>query len=395
MSMILKRVCVTIMIAITLALGGVMILSCSSFGTIPDVKDMSGIEKIPYYDKNQGKFINRRPGLIEDEMKKNIRFGSMMEWFKSREHGIPGEILPEVKPDMIEFTKISSRIKIIWFGHSSVLMNVSGKKILIDPVFSGSASPVGFMVKRFQKPVLELSGLPEIDYIVISHDHYDHLDMQTMKFFKDKKAEFIVPPGVGSHLRGWGIGAGRITELGWWEKTERGDIDFIAAPSQHFSGRSFTQKNKTLWASWIISSRKEKIFFSGDSGYDIHFSEIGKKYGPFDLAFIETGQYNEKWSTVHMLPHEAAQAYFDLGAKRYFPIHWGMFELALHPWFQPASDIAKEADSRGINLITPLLGEMITMDENLKTGRWWEPLTAGYQEMKDKNTKLVLTSENK
>lgn len=388
---IIKKIFITILISITTALGGVMFLSCSTFGTIPDVKDMSGIDKLSYYDKNQGNFMNRRPGLVEEEMKKNIGFSNMREWFKSREHGIPEELLPEVKPDMIEFNKASDEIKIIWFGHSSVLMNVSGKKILIDPVFSETASPFSFMVKRFQKPVLKLSELPEIDYIVISHDHYDHLDMETIKFFKDKNAEFIVPLGVGSHLRGWGIKSGKITELGWWDKTEKGGIDFIAAPAQHFSGRSLTQKNKTLWASWIIMSKTEKIFFSGDSGYDTHFSEIGKKYGPFDLAFIETGQYNEKWSTVHMLPHEAAQAYFDLEAKRYFPIHWGMFELALHSWFQPAYDIAKESDLRGINLITPLLGETITVTGKLKTGRWWESLSSVYSDIKDQELKLVLS----
>lgn len=376
MKMIFKKKYISITIAVTFALGGVMFLSCSTFGTIPDVKDIPGIENLTYYDKSQVKFMNRRPGLVEEEMKKNIRFSNMREWFKSREHGIPEELLPEIKPDINEFSKSSQHTKIIWFGHSSILMNISGKKILFDPVFSETASPFSFMVKRFQKPVLKLSELPEIDYIVISHDHYDHLDMETMKFFKDKKTGFIVPLGVGSHLRGWGIDPERITELGWWDKTEKGNIDFIAAPSQHFSGRSLTQKNRTLWASWIIKSDNQKLFFSGDSGYDTHFSEIGKKYGPFDMAFIETGQYNEKWSTVHMLPHEAAQAYFDLEAKRYIPIHWGMFELALHSWFQPAYDIAKESDLRRINLITPLLGEIVTIDENLKTGRWWEPLTA-------------------
>ncbi len=370
---------------ITLSTGGVMILSCSTFGTTPDINDMSVIEKIPYYDRNQGKFINRRPGIIEAEMKKNMRLSNMIEWFKSRKHGVPEEMLPEVKPDITGFSKTSPHIKIIWFGHSSILMNMSGKMILIDPVFSESASPFSFMVKRFQKPVLELSGLPEIDYVVISHDHYDHLDMNTVKYFKDKRAEFIVPYGVGAHLRGWGIDNRRVTELGWWENSKKGGVDFIAVPAQHFSGRSFTQRDRTLWASWVIRSKNQKIFFSGDSGYDIHFIEIGKKYGPFDVAFIEMGQYNEKWKTVHMLPDEAAQAYFDLNAKRFFPIHWGMFELALHSWCQPAYDISKEADIRGINLITPMLGETITVNESLKTGRWWEHTAANLSLISEMN----------
>ncbi|HPF07661.1 MAG TPA: MBL fold metallo-hydrolase [Spirochaetota bacterium] len=384
-----------ILSTVILLSGGVMISGCSTFGTKPGNDDMLRVEQSPNYNREQRKFINRRPGIVKENMDSNFKFRDIIEWLKGPENGVPGMALPEIKPDMKKFTEYSQDPKVIWFGHSSILLNIAGKNILIDPVFSDHASPFNFMVKRFQKPVLNLSELPEIDYIVISHDHYDHLDMKTVKFFKDKHAEFILALGTGSHLRGWGIDSQRITELDWWGKTEKGNIEFIAAPAQHFSGRSFSGRDSTLWASWIIKAGKMNIFFSGDSGYDTHFKDIGRKYGPFDLAFIETGQYNEKWREVHMLPDEAAQAYFDLNARRYFPIHWGMFELALHPWYQPASDISKEADSRKINLITPMLGEIITIDKGLKTGRWWEPEIAELSEKSNNriHVEVVQSSE--
>lgn len=373
----LKMILFIIPVLIILVTGGIMISGCSTFCAKSEPGITARIEKSPHYDREQEKFVNRRPKIVAENMRKNFSFLDMIKWFRGTEFGVPARPLPEVKPDISKFGLHSEHVKIIWFGHSSVLLNVSRKIIFIDPVFSGSASPFSFMVKRFQKPVLDLNELPEIDYIVISHDHYDHLDKMTIKYFRDKKTEFLVPLGVGSYLRDWGIDSRRITELDWWENTKKDKIEFIAAPSQHFSGRGLFNRDSTLWASWIIKTGKISIFFSGDSGYDIHFSEIGRKYGPFDIAFIETGQYNEKWKEVHMLPEEAAQAYFDLKAKKYIPVHWCMFELAMHPWFQPAADIAKEADLSRIDLVTPMLGEIVTLDNKLKTGRWWEPLVAG------------------
>ena len=361
-----------IILSLILSLGGFMLTSCSTFGSRPKNFDMSGIERSPNFDKDEKKFVNRRANIIKEMKKNGFSFKMIKDWMVGGDRTFPDHKLPEVIPDMEEFLRPSNEAKFIWFGHSSFLMNINAKMILVDPVFSNSAAPVGFMVKRFQKAVLDLADLPKIDFIVISHDHYDHLDMKTVKFFAETDAQFITPLGVGSHLKSWGIGESRITELDWWQSTVRDGIDFIATPAQHFSGRTGFNDNETLWASWVIKTKDQRIYFSGDSGYDTHFKDIGDKYGPFDIAFIENGQYNKSWEAVHMMPDQAAQAYFDLKANMFFPIHWGMFELAMHSWFDPIVQIDKLSQEKGINLITPKIGESITLTKEVKTTKWWE-----------------------
>lgn len=303
-----------------------------------------------------------------------MSFGMIFKWLFERGARFPASILPEVKPDFAEFLKPSDRLKVIWFGHSTFLLNFSGKIILVDPVFSGNAAPFSFLVKRFQPAVAKLEDLPKIDYIVISHDHYDHLDMMTMKFFAAKENHFLTPLGVGSHLRRWGIDAKRITELDWWQDAKMDGVEFIATPAQHFSGRGMFDERKTLWASWVIRNSSHNIYFSGDSGYDTHFKAIGDKYGPFDLAFIENGQYYHKWRPVHVFPEESVQAYFDLKAKRFLPVHWGMFVLSLHSWREPIDTLLKLSREKGVNLITPKIGELISIDEAYRSTEWWTDL---------------------
>ncbi len=351
-----------------------MCFNCSSQGKLTDEKFLSRMVRSPGFDPVKNEFINSRPGISEQLMENTRNFGLIRDWFAKGGYRRPETRLSEVIPDMTCFMEPSGHARVIWFGHSTLLLRMSKKNILIDPMFSNAASPVGFMVKRFQKPVLPLSGLPGIDHILISHDHYDHLDKDSIKFFRDQKTQFTVPLGLGSHLVRWGIAPGRITELDWWESVSKGEIEFIAAPARHFSGRSLTRRNKTLWASWIIRDRSQSLYFSGDSGYDTHFTEIGEKYGPFDLAFMENGQYNVHWKQVHMMPRETAQACVDVKAKRLFPIHWGMFVLSMHAWYEPAEEITREAELREIDLITPKLGEPVTIDNTLKTDSWWQGL---------------------
>lgn len=345
---------------------------CSSFGTHPGKEYFNKFKASSHYNPEENIFLNRRPNLVKEMQKKAMSFSTFKEWLSGGENRKPSKALPEVKPDMLEFVKPSSDIKVVWFGHSTFLLNMDGKIILVDPVFSGSAAPFGFMVKRFQKPVLELSELPTIDYIVISHDHYDHLDMESIKFFKDKKTLFVAPLGVGSHMIGWGIPSNRITELDWWQTHTQDGLEVTATPAQHFSGRNGIHDNTTLWASWVLKSESHKIYFSGDSGYDTHFKDIGEKYGPFDLAFIENGQYNPKWKEVHMLPEESIQAFKDLNAKRYFPVHWGMFELAFHSWYEPIQKISEMAWDNSIKLVSPKLGEVVQVNDGYKNIFWWE-----------------------
>ena len=350
-------------------------LSCAQFGTPPNKEDLKRIQTSPQYDIKKDKFINRRPD-IREKMRKKIGFKIYKKWlFGESKDRFPSTKLPEGNPKITEFVKTSDNIKVIWLGHSTLLLNIEGKIILIDPVFSDSASPFSFAIKRFQPPVIKLHDLPKIDFIVISHDHYDHLDKETIEYFKDKKTRFLLPLGVGSHLKGWGIDPKRLVELDWWQKKEYGGFEFIATPAQHFSGRSLSDQDATLWASWIIKKGKRKIFFSGDSGYDTHFKTIGDKYGPFDLAFLDSGQYNLAWEPVHMLPPQVGKATLELKAQKLIPIHWGMFSLSFHSWYEPPVKIKKQAEIKGIDLLTPKLGEMITLKD--KTTHWWEDLVSG------------------
>lgn len=317
-----------------------MISGCSNFGTRPNEEDQERLRLSRHYNKERNAFENHRPDLMAEMRKKSMNWEAIKEWFAGEKNRVPTKKIPEIRPDIRKFLKSSDVLKMIWLGHSSFMINMEGKIILIDPVFSNSASPIPFLVKRFQKPVLELDELPEIDFILISHDHYDHLDMRTTKFFLGKKTKFISPLGVGSHLRGWGIDQDRIVEKDWWESETFSDLEFICVPAQHFSGRVGMSSNDTLWASWIIKSKNHKIYYSGDSGYDIHFREIGEKYGPFEAALLDCGQYNERWREVHMFPEEAVTASQELKSKKMVSAHWGMFELALHSWVEPAEKLS-------------------------------------------------------
>lgn len=283
----------------------------------------------------------------------------------------PKTPLPEMKPDLQEFLKPSDTLKFVWFGHSTLLLNLDGQIILIDPVFSDYAFSMDVLIKRFQAPVLKLEELLPIDVIVISHDHYDHLDKKTILHFKDSATKFIVPRGVGNHLTGWGIPEARIVELNLNDSTLHNGLTFTATPAQHFSGRGIFDRNKTLWSSWVIQGRDQKIFYSGDSGYGDHFRKIGDEHGPFDVTFIENGQYNENWPDVHMHPEETIQAHLDLNGQLLVPVHWGMFDLALHHWNEPVTRTHKMAKDWEIPFFSPKLGQIVDIGEQLEQREWW------------------------
>ena len=353
---------------------GLLSLSaCSAFGKDPEGKHLEKIQSSPHFDKEKDSFVNRRPDILSTMREGQSMFKLTLEFlFGGQKHRSPSEKLPEVKPDVEEFLKKSDKLKFIWFGHSTFLINFDETIILFDPIFSTAASPVSFAVKRFQPPVLKLEELPEIHYIVISHDHYDHLDMETIQFFKNKKTKFITPLGVTSHIKEWGVEAERLTELDWWDSIHTENLEFILTPAQHFSGRKGSNQMKTLWGSWIVRSKNQSLYFSGDSGFDTHFKTIGDKYGPFDITFIENGQYDLKWKEVHVLPEETAQAFIDLKGKRLVPVHWGMFDLSLHSWFDPIERLEKEAEKRNLNLLTPKFGQIVKLEEETIFEKWWK-----------------------
>jgi len=285
----------------------------------------------------------------------------------------PDRELPVQKVDFRQIINAKSdELKVTWVGHSSQIINIDGKIILADPVFVNKTAFLG--PSRFNGDVpLNMEELPEIDLVIISHNHYDHLNTTTIETIHPKVKHFITPLLVGAELENVGVPRVKITELDWWEETILFDeLLIILTPAQHFSNRGLFDSNETLWGSYVIQGPYHKIYFSGDSGYSESFKQIGDKYGPFDYTFMECGAYDKRWHSMHMMPEETAQAHLDLKGKILQPIHWGTFNLALHSWYDPIVRVSKAADSLGIKLSTPIVGETITIDENLTTERWWE-----------------------
>ncbi len=262
----------------------------------------------------------------------------------------------------------------VWFGHSTILMKIEGVTILADPVIAGKrASMFRFMgPKRFDYDRhLTVEDLPRIDAVILSHDHYDHLDYPTIRLLKDRVARFYLPLGVGAHFERWGVSKDQITELNWWDEIRHGDLTLAFTPTRHFSGRALRDRFHTLWGSWVIMSQTKRLYFSGDSGYFPGFKDIGDKYGPFDLTFMECGAYNESWSEIHMFPEETAQAHLDLKGQLLLPIHWGKFDLSLHPWKESVERLAAKAEEENISLFTPVVGQVVAISDGPKLDKWW------------------------
>jgi len=349
--------------------------SCSfweQLGKGPSDQELTDFASSPNFNHEKQVFENRIPDVL-DKMNERIDWRLTLEYFTNdSSRRTPSKPLPEANPpDLQAFLEPTDSLRFIWLGHSTLLVNAQNKLILFDPIFSNSAAPVNFLVQRFQPAVLSLEELPQIDYIVISHDHYDHLDMRSIQFFRDKETTFLVPLGIRYHLEYWGLTSKNIVELDWWAEHSFEGIRFVCTPAQHFSGRTGTSQT-TLWASWVVESPNSKIYFSGDSGYDKHYQTVGDQLGPFDAAFIDSGQYNERWREVHNMPEEAVQAAIDLKAKQMIPIHWAMFELSLHDWDEPIKRSQQAAQELGMDLMTPKLGQVVDLAVKNKFSRWWE-----------------------
>lgn len=257
-------------------------------------------------------------------------------------------------------------------GHSTLLIKLQGGFWLTDPVFSERASPLQWLgPKRFHAPPIALQDLPPIEGVILSHDHYDHLDHAAILALAPKVRHFITPLGVGDRLIAWGVDAAKVQQRDWWQSVEIGGVQLIATPAQHFSGRSLRDRNRTLWASWVILSGDLRLFFSGDTGYHAGFRSIGERYGPFDVTLVETGAYDPHWPDVHMQPEETLQAHLDLRGRHLLPIHNGTFDLALHAWDDPFERIVQLAEARGVATLTPVMGEAVQLAQPQATLRWW------------------------
>ena len=261
---------------------------------------------------------------------------------------------------------------VVRLGHSSHLLKLQGKYWLIDPVFSERASPVQWAgPKRFHPSPISLDQLPPIEGVILSHDHYDHLDKAATEFLATTVLHYVVPLKVGERLVDMGVPKDRITELDWWGTTTIGNVKLSAAPAQHFSGRTLGDRNKTLWASWIIDVGGQRIFYSGDGGYFSGFKEIGRRFPNIDVALIENGAYDKQWPDVHMTPEQSIDAFVDIKAKVLYPVHNSTFDLAFHQWRDPLERIAKLSKERGISLATPIIGEPLTIGKARANQEWW------------------------
>jgi len=341
------------------------------FGGLASKQQQELFSKSKHY--KDGKFLNN--GGVKIEMSLKDSFKAMWILFKSNSKAEPNKNIAVQKVDSISIANYNSKTRFIWFGHSTFLLQTKGKNLLIDPMFGDVPAPNPLLGnKRFSNELpIEIEKLPSIDAVLITHDHYDHLDYESIQKLKDKVKLFFTPLGIGIHLLKWGVEKERIIELDWWEEIKFDDLTIRCTPAQHFSGRGISDREKTLWCSWIIQSDDENLFFSGDSGYASHFKEIGEKYGPFDFAFMECGQYNNLWPLVHMLPEETAQAGLDIKAKKMMPIHWGAFKLASHSWTEPVERISKKAKELNVDLVIPKIGEIIEigLNDSEEIYPWW------------------------
>jgi len=339
-----------------------------SFGKLPTGRRLERILKSVHY--REGSFHN----IYETQMltAEASYYKMLVNYFRKIPGREPGLLLPSVKTDLKSIP--ATYPVIIWFGHSSYLIMIDGKNILVDPVFSDFASPLKMLGKKgysIEHPFV-VDDLPDIDLLILTHDHYDHLDYSTIEKLKPRVKQFCTALGVGEHLVEWGVEENLIVELDWWEqKVFSYGLEITATPARHFSGRLF-KRNQGLWNSFVLKTNTHTLFLGGDSGYDGSFKVIGEKYGPFDFAILECGQYNTMWPFIHMMPEETAQASIDLNAKAFMPVHWGKFTLAMHSWKDPIERVVKKAEELNALITTPKIGEMVVLDHPLPSERWWE-----------------------
>jgi L-ascorbate metabolism protein UlaG (beta-lactamase superfamily) len=361
--MIIILVIIVVIIAV-----GYIIMQQAPFGRAAKGERLKKIQSSPNYKDGQFQNQSFTPALTEGVS----YFSAIKEFiFANKDKTRPPTPLPSKKTDLLNIPRDKNIL--VWFGHSSYFMQVDGKKILVDPVFSGHASPFSFTTKSFPgSDIYTVDDLPEIDYLFLTHDHWDHLDYKTVGKLKEKVNIIITSLGVGAHLERWGFRKDMIREEDWNEMINPDpEFNIITMPGRHFSGRGF-KRNQSLWSSFILITPTKKIFIGGDSGYDQHFTEIGNQHGPFDLVILENGQYDLKWKYIHMLPEEVVQAAIDLKAKALLPVHWSKFSLSLHDWDEPIKRLTIEAVKRDLKVIHPMIGESVDL-EDMKVGEeWWQ-----------------------
>jgi L-ascorbate metabolism protein UlaG (beta-lactamase superfamily) len=365
--MTLRRVVLRVVVVFFALLGSglavVLPMGCRAFGKGADGDRLLRMETSPRWDEDH--FANPLP-----------LYTNLSAMWDALFHGgdvtAPEVPFPLVHPRPEQFAELPvSGLRITWLGHSTLLIEIDGKRILTDPVWGPRASPFTWVgPKRWYPPLIELEKLPPIDIVAISHDHYDHLDYPTIERMHDWNTQFVTPLGVGAHLEYWGVPLERITELDWWQEKTFGDVKLVCSPARHASGRHLFDRDRTLWAGYAMIGPKHRVYFSGDTGLFPEFSEIGEKYGPFDVTMVEVGAYNQAWPDWHSGPEQAVQAHQMLRGTRFLPIHWGLFTLASHNWTEPMERTVVAAERASVSVLTPKPGESVE-PATAVTGRWW------------------------
>lgn len=338
-------------------------------GQFPDEKRKEYFSTLSNYTHGKFQNILVTPALLEGESMTKALLGSLCKI----ENTSPGTALPFVVTDLKNLQPDENIL--VWFGHSSYFLQIDGKKFLIDPVFSGNASPMPGSIKAFPgADYYKPEHMPNIDFLIISHDHWDHLDYKTVQALKNKVGKVICGLGTGQHFEYWGWAPEKIVEKNWWESIEMAEgFRITLTPARHFSGR-LLNRNISLWTSFVLKTPTMNLFLGGDSGYGNHFTEIGEKYGPFDLAVMECGQYNEKWPYIHSLPEQIITEVKELKAKNFIPVHNSKFKLAQHTWYEPLEQVSKYAEENRQPITLPVMGEKVNLNNLDKTDwkKWWE-----------------------
>jgi L-ascorbate metabolism protein UlaG (beta-lactamase superfamily) len=358
-------------LAAVLLAAGWAVLSLPQFGAPMSGARLERAKANPQY--RDGRFVN----VLPESPTSLASFGSyVIRQFQGDEVREPPAPLPVVAVDKTALAAAPppSGLRAFWIGHASTYVEIDGLRVLIDPVFAERVSPLPVGPKRFHAPPIALADLPPIDAMLVSHDHYDHLDMDTVRHLAARGTRFYVPLGIGAHLERWGVAPAQIEELEWGQQRTLRGVQIVCTPTRHYSGRTLNDRSATLWSSWSVIGPQHRFFYSGDTGYGPHFREVGERHGPFDIAFVKIGAYGPgaAWHDIHMPAEQAVQASRDVRAKRMFPVHWSTFNLAYHAWDEPIRRTVAEAQRSGVALMTPRLGEWVDADREFRSTAWWE-----------------------